>query len=398
MHLIDQQLELMIRGKFAEAWVISERLEKEMPDDMRHKFNRAWFILNQGDLQKGYQLLDNGRYLNVYGSPVPPTSKPLWNQKDSLKGKTVIINSEGGLGDEIIHARFAQDIQQRGGTAIISCSDSLREIFSTIPGVSKVINIKEFATTPHDYWVPGFSCCWLFGHTYKTLPNKPFLTAKPESVNIWKNVIKGDKPKIGIRWSGNPKFEHQQFRIFPAEGLTNLADKYPDYKFFSLQRDNDVKELPESITDLQYHLISWIDTLAAIQNLDLVITSCTSIAHAAASLGKPTWVILPILPYHIWAYGDTRCPWYGDEVRLYRQKKFGEWDDVFALIESELVEYFKDYKPEKPTEPKVLSEDEARLKAALNTTNQVNVVNNDGSINIEATEVKPKKQSKNKTK
>ena len=112
---------------------------------------------------------------------------------------------------------------------------------------------------------------------------------------IWKNIINSEKPKVGIRWSGSPLFEHQQFRIFPPEPLIDLY-KYSDVQLYSLQRDTDTRELPEEIIDLQHIIISWEDTTAAIENMDLVITSCTSIAHLSAAMGKPTWVIVPLLP------------------------------------------------------------------------------------------------------
>ena len=126
--------------------------------------------------------------------------------------------------------------------------------------------------------------------------NNPYISANPLSVDVWKNIIKSDKIKVGIRWSGSPLFEHQQFRIFPPEPLIDLH-KYKEVQFYSLQRDTDTRELPEEIIDLQHLIISWEDTAAAIMNLDLVITSCTSIAHLAGALGKRTWVISPILPF-----------------------------------------------------------------------------------------------------
>ena len=344
MHLIDQELELMLRGKFSDAWRLSQRLEKETPNDLRHKFNRAWFLLSHGDFQKGMQMLDCGRLINVYGGPLLNTNKPIWNGKDSLEGKTMIINLEGGYGDEMIHARFATDIAERGGKAILRCSDNLKDLLKRIKGVSSCINFSEVPITPHDYWAPGFSCGWLFGYTYKTLRNQPYLSAPDGSIEIWKTMMKLDKddsrPRIGIKWSGNPKFEHQQFRIFPAEPLINLAGEHDEFKFYSLQKDNDTKELPSGVTDLQHFLLSWIDTAAAIQNLDLVITSCTSIAHLASAMGKPTWVILPILPYHIWAECKKHSSWYQKTTRTFRQKDFESWDDAFVDLEKELVKYF----------------------------------------------------------
>lgn len=338
MHLLDQQLNLMIRGQFKEGWKVNQLLEQTIPNDPRHLFNRGWFLIHQGKFQEGYQLLDAGRHISVYGNPQIQTTKPIWNKEDLYK-KTVILNLEGGLGDQIIHARFAKDIKKRGGKCIICCSPELFDIINTIKGATKCIPHNKTLKTKHDYWIPSFSAGWLFGYDFKTLPNTPYLQADPHSTEIWKGLIKSNKIKVGIRWSGNPSFEHQQFRIFPAEKLLDFK-KYKNIQLYSLQRDDDIKELPEEIIDLQKLLISWKDTLAAIQNLDLIITSCTSIAHAASAMGKPTWVIVPILPYHIWTYGDKHSLWYQETTRIFRQKKFGNWDETFQELEEELIKKF----------------------------------------------------------
>lgn len=344
MHKIDQQLNLMIRGRFDDGWKLSEEMHQEHPDDLRHLFNRGWFLIYQGDLQGGFQCLESGRHLNVYGGGRIPTNKPIFNPAiHDMDGKTIILNMECGFGDQIIYARFANEIKKRGGTCYMSCDIRLHPIFSRVPGVEKCIVQKDVSTTPHDFWIPGFSSSWLFGHTFDTLPNDPYIFAKQESVEIWKNIIKSDKPKVGIRWSGSPLFEHQQFRIFPPEPLINLH-KYSDIQFYSLQRDTDTRELPEEIIDLQHLIISWEDTAAAIENMDLVITSCTSVAHLSAAMGKPTWVIVPLLPYHVWAYGTgeerEHSPWYPKTTRVFRQKDFGNWDKTFKNLEDYFVNYF----------------------------------------------------------
>jgi hypothetical protein len=346
MHLIDQQLNLMIRGRFGEAWKLAEQLEANDPTDPRAKFNRGWFLINQGKLQEGFQCLEYGRTLKVYGSGKPDTTKPIWNGQDDLTGKTVILNMEAGFGDQIIYARFATEVWKRGGIAILSCEKSLHSVFLRIPGTHKCITVEEISSTFHDYWIPGFSCSWLFGHTFETLPDQPYIFPKNESVEIWNTILNTEKKiKVGIRWSGSPQFEHQQFRLFPAEKLINLHKDYEHIQFYSLQRDTDTRELPEEVKDLQHLIISWEDTVACIQNLDLVITSCTSIAHIASAMGKPTWVIVPILPYHIWANGDKHSPWYEDTTTVFRQTKFGKWEDTFEKVTAELNTLFP-----KPTE------------------------------------------------
>ena len=335
MHLIDQQLNLMIRGRFEEGWKISEELNRDFPNDPRARFNRGWFLINQGKFQEGFQSLEFGRPLNVYGSGKPNTTKPVWDQSD-LTGKTVIINMEAGYGDNIIYARFATEVWNRGGKCILCCDKTVHGLFSRIPGVSECITLDQVATTYHDWWIPAFSCSWLFGHTAETMPKEPYIFAKHESIDLWQTILKSDKKKIGIRWSGNPKFEHQQFRVFPPKNLINLHKDFPDCQFYSLQKDNDIHELPDQVVDLKHLLLSWEDTAACIQNLDLVITSCTSIAHLSAAMGKPTWVVVPILPYHIWAYGGDHSPWYQDTTRVFRQKTFGKWEEPFESVKTEL--------------------------------------------------------------
>jgi ADP-heptose:LPS heptosyltransferase len=340
MHLIDQQLNLMIRGRFEDAWKLSEQMEKINPEDMRHKFNRGWFLINQGDLQGGFRNLECGRFLNVYGDSKIPTQKPIWNQEDGLENKVVIINLEGGFGDQMLYARSAKEVINRGGRCILCCDARLHPMLSRCPGVSECITVRQVPTTRHDYWIPGFSASWIFDYTFDTIPKDPYIFANPMSIPLWKEIIKGDKPKVGIRWSGSPLFEHQQFRIFPPEKLLNLAKYKDQISFYSFQRDTDTRELPEEISDLQHILISWEDTAAAISNLDLMITSCTSIAHLSAAMGKPTWVIVPMLPYHCWAYGNEHSPWYPETTRVFRQKTFSGWDETFEELENHLVKHF----------------------------------------------------------
>jgi hypothetical protein len=283
--------------------------------------------------------LEAGRHLNVYGSGRLNTTKPIWDQSD-LTGKYVILNMEGGFGDNFIYLRYATEIWRRGGHAIVCADAQLHSLIYRIPGVEKCITISEVAQTYHDWWIPAFSSSWLFGHTFDNLPKEPYMFSNTNSVEVWKTFLNTEKPKIGIRWSGNPQFEHQQFRIFPANKLINLYKQHDNLQFYSLQRDDDLRELPEGIVDLQHLLISWEDTAACIENLDLVITSCTSIAHLASAMGKPTWVITPILPYHIWAYGGDHSPWYQDSTRVFRQTIFGKWDNTFESISEELSKRF----------------------------------------------------------
>ena len=333
--LLNLQLAAGLRGDFTEGWRIAKILEEERPRDDRAAFNRGWYVLQQGDLQKGMELMDRGRTISVFGSELlPDDAPPQWDGVASLSGKTVLLRGEGGFGDEIANVRFAADLAARGARVVVSCHLGLMSLFARAPGVAEVIPHAHINRTRFDYWVPAMSAARWLGFTYETIRGEPYLSPDPAFVEKWRARIKPGGFRVGIRWSGNPKFEHEQHRKFPPEPLFGLAH-IPGVTLYSFQRDSDIRDLPEAITDLQFELGTWEDTAAAMAHLDLVITSCTATAHLAGALGKETWIILPVLPYYLWALPGDRTVWY-KTARLFRQERFGEWNDTLRRVEDSL--------------------------------------------------------------
>lgn len=394
MHEIDEMLRLQLEGRHAEARALSDKLENIGPAKildpkgqntqdiwMRHCFNRGWFMIQEGDYQTGCQLLENGRFLDVYGSPPLRTDAPIFNpSQHSIKDKSIVVSLEGGYGDEIIHARFATNFKKQGAKEVyIAAAPELVSVFERIEGVDKVILRNQVNTVSHDYWVPGFSAGWISGCDFNNFPNKPYLTPQKDSVEVWKEFVNSDKIKVGIRWAGNPKFEHQQFRRFPENYITNLA-KYPELQIYSLQKDHNLIELPENVIDLQHLLISWEDTMAAIANLDIVITSCTSIAHISAAMGKETWVMVPILPYHTWTFKSPEndsSPYY-ECVKLFRQVEKSKWNVPFQKMYAALEEKFNLVHIDQPNEDRVTK----RLNMGCGLNKIEGFVNADLSVNV----------------
>ena len=390
MHEIDLMLRFQMEGKNKEARALSDKLEDIGSDKIldpfgnntediwnRHCFNRGWFMLQEGNYQLGSKLCEYGRALNTYGSPQAQTNKPLFNpEQHSIKDKTLIINLEGGYGDEIIHSRFAQTYKELGAKKVyLAAAPELVDLLSSVPGVDKVILRNQYQEYEHDFWLPGFSAGWLAGHTFESIPNEQYIFPKQDSIYVWKQIINSPKLKVGVRWAGNPKFEHQQYRRFPENFILNLA-KYSEIQLYSLQRDNNILELPNTIIDLQHLLLSWDDTAAAIANLDLVITSCTSIAHLSAAMGKKTLVMVPILPYHTWCYNSpdsTTSPYY-KSVKLYRQQEKSKWNKTFQNL-------YKDLETEYNLEHKDLP-NEDKIYKKLNLASRHNKV--DGFVNVDS--------------
>lgn len=369
MHEIDLMLKFQLEGKTQEARALSDKLEAIGPDKIldpsgnntediwnRHCFNRGWFMLQEGNYQLGSRLCEYGRVLNTYGNQQAATDKPLFNpEQHNIKDKTLIINLEGGYGDEIIHSRFAQTFKDQGAKKVyLAAAPELQTLLKSVPGVDDVILRDQYGKIEHDFWLPGFSAGWLGGHTFESLPNEQYIFPNVDSVKVWEKILTSNKIKVGIRWAGNPKFEHQQYRRFPENFILNLA-QYSELQLYSLQRDNNILDLPKNIIDLQHLLLSWDDTAAAISNLDLVITSCTSIAHLSAAMGKKTYVIVPILPYHTWCHqspeSDT-SPYY-KTAKIYRQRIKGKWNSAFQKLYSDLETEYKLEHKDLPDEDKI---------------------------------------------
>lgn len=321
IHPLDKALEYNIKGL---PNLGEEILRNQPQDDLRVLFNLGWHEMRHGNLKKGFEYLNYGRFINVFGLPAIPGQ--IWKD-ESLGGKTLLFRCEGGYGDQILNFRFAKRFQEMGARVLVSCASELKELFSRHGFIC--IDNEAIHFSYYDYWIPAMSASYILGLEYDDLDGSPYIIANNPS----KLFSKPNTLKVGIRWSGNPKFEDEQHRRFPPQLMIDLHDT-PNTTFYSLQRDeNCIDGLP--FADMREQLKTWEDTTNIIAGLDLVITSCTSIAHLAGSIGIPTWIVTPIMPYYTWSVPGEKSSWY-DSVRLFRQEKYGEWDTPFKNIRNEL--------------------------------------------------------------
>lgn len=321
VHKLDMQLLASTQGNFAEGWKLAQELELEEPSNDRAAFNRGWYLLRQGQIQRGYQLMDRGRREGVFGNKRPDVPTQPWDGR--AKG-IILLYLEGGLGDQIHQVRYAKNIAERGCKVIVCCTGQLASLFINVEGVSAVIQHEAVFGAYHDFWVAGMSAIVPLGLELENLSGKPYIS-KPV-------IIKGKRKRIGLRWSGNPRFEHEQHRTFNPDLLFN-AIKSVEADFISLQRDEGAELCPTWVQ--QVPLNNWEDTRRAIASCDLVITSCTSVSHLAGAMGVETWVVTPVMPYFLYALEGNKTPYY-DSFTLFRQENFGKWEEPFKAIEEAL--------------------------------------------------------------
>ncbi len=341
--LIDLQVLYNLIGEEEKAFEVSNKLMKLAPNDPRVLFNRGWHRMSRGDIIEGFSLLESGRLLNSYGDPLINSPLPILKEDSSISPYSkVLLYGEGGFGDEIIALRFAKHIHDKFKVKpIFACQRSLLPLVNQQDYVSLGLD-KEFVLgCYHDYWLPAMSSVFYLGEDSLKNLDSPYVELKKvEQMKQWKNLIREKtRPntlKVGLRWSGSSHFEHKEFRDIKTKELQRLL-KVKGVTFFSFQKGDSGEGVPDSTVNLDPLLKDWSDSFSALAQMDLVISSCTSVAHAAASMGRPTWVLVPTLPYFIWAEPGSKSRWY-KSVRLFRQKEFGSWEATLEDVASSLEE------------------------------------------------------------
>ena len=339
-YLFDLGLLYSVQGKFKESFEIMKKTEELFPNNDKVKYNKGWHEMLQGNLLEGFKLMNEGRKIGLWGNKIT-SHKPIWNYQENLKNKYLLFNCEAGFGDQIIFSRFIKDFKEMGAKIILSCSKEIVPYFSQYQEASCVIQQEAIPGVYHDYFMPSMLAPVILEKEYSDLNGKPYLFAKEEYIKKFKKIIGDSKKfKIGIRWLGRDGDDYIN-RIFPEELLFNSVNN-ENFEIFSLQKDlKNNNSIPKWINDLDVYLDTWDDTAGAIENMDLVITSCTSVAHISASMGKPTWIIIPMMMYYIWSWPlNETSPWY-DSVTLFRQEKYGSWEEPFNKIKNKLNEFLK---------------------------------------------------------
>ncbi len=129
--------------------------------------------------------------------------------------------------------------------------------------------------------------------------------------------------RIGLAWAGNPDLPADRRRSLAPDRLAPLFD-LPGVHFFSLQKGGPAAPEAFPLTDLMGDVQDFADTAALVANLDLVISVDTAVAHLAAALGKPVWLLNRFDSCWRWQAVRRDSPWY-PTLRLYRQPRPGDW-------------------------------------------------------------------------
>ena len=323
---------------FKEALQGFERALTIRPDFVAAHYNRALVLLQTGEFRAGFEGYE-WRWRNR-GTGFDPAAYhgalPLWTGRESLEAKRILVFSEQGLGDTLQFCRYLKVLAGRGATVIFEVQQPLTGLLATIEGASAVIARGE-PIPPCDFKCALMSLPLALKTTLDTIPStQKYLQADANTAFAWRARLGlQTRPRIGLAWSGNLQYPNDERRSIP---LAALIDGLPrEFEYFCLQKDirpEDRATLDATpfITELS---ADFAGTAALCECMDLVISSCTSIAHLAGALGRPLWILLAYNADWRWLEDRDNSPWY-PTAKLYRQAESGDWEGVATRIAADL--------------------------------------------------------------
>jgi ADP-heptose:LPS heptosyltransferase len=261
-----------------------------------------------------------------------------------IKDKKILLIAEQGYGDTILAARFIPRIRALGVTHLaFECKPELQPIFSQLP-IDEYFAPQqaEYEKSHFDYYCPLMSLMGVLAVDLTNIP-LPVAISIPDAAREKFHFIKSQyagKLKIGIVWSGSLTFKDNDKRACSLESFLQLTE-LPNIQLFSLQkgeREKDIDRLHANplVINLGDKLATFGDTAAAVDAMDLIVMTDSSVAHLAGSLGKPIMNLQQYKPYWLYYPESETTPWY-PSMRIIRQQNPGDWDGVFIQLKKRLA-------------------------------------------------------------
>lgn len=338
-------------GRADEALACFERATELDPTYAKAHYNKSLIYLIRGSFQEGWK--SHEWRFGFDSTLTKKFTKPMWNGRDAVDGKTVLLHCEQGLGDSLQFCRYATMVAALRAIVILVVPRPLVDLMNTLQGVTQVV-AEDDPIPEFDYYCSLMSLPYVFNTTIDTIPAKiPYLQANPQKKAYWQNKLSnssGKKLLVGLVWAGGHRPNQPELhatnrrRNIPLEQFSSL--KIPGVEFISLQKgaesEADLARLIETgwngpdIADFSNELQDFSDTAALLENLDLLISVDTSTAHLAGALGKNVWLLNRFDSCWRWLSERLDSPWY-PTLTLFRQSQPNNWTDVITQARIRLI-------------------------------------------------------------
>jgi tetratricopeptide (TPR) repeat protein len=297
-----------------------------LPDFELAELDLAFALLLGGEMAEGWRMYAR-RWRDGERMKRPAFFRPEleWKgpREQPLHGRRVAIYAEQGYGDVIQFIRYAALMQRDGATVYGVVHAELAELIEdSMPGVLCLNGQRRIEA---DFHVALMDLPVHYGTTLESVPAAvPYLKAAEDKVLQWRERLApwSGRFRIGLAWTGSPRQVNNMNRAMPLRELIAITE-LPGVQCFSLQKSDagelaDLPGAPAKLVDLTGEWRDFTDSAAMLQNLDLVITVDTAIAHLAGALARPVWVMLAPNADWRWLLDREDSPWY-PTMRLFRR-------------------------------------------------------------------------------
>jgi tetratricopeptide (TPR) repeat protein len=309
-------------------------------------WNKGVLELLLGRFEIGWRLYENRLNIN----PIVQTTKsynsiaPLLESTEDIKKYTkILVWPEQGYGDIIQFSRYVEKLSNLGAEVTFQVNEKLLPLFENLSYCNVITTNPEL--NEFDFQIPVTSLPRVFKTTINSIPDSvPYLTIKKEKISFWKDKIKpiNHRPNVGIAISGNPNQKDNLVRSVPLAKIAPLADLANLYLLQTdvLESDELTLSNNKAIIFLGKTLNSFEDTGAVIENMDLVVSVCTSAVHLSGALGKKTILMCRWAPDWRWLLDREDSPWY-PTLKIFRQESPGDWNSVITRVSDEISKLSK---------------------------------------------------------
>ncbi|WP_420402498.1 glycosyltransferase family 9 protein [Nisaea sp.] len=311
----------------AEKWF--ERATIVEPSMRGHSVALGVTKLRLGKWQEGWALYDlrEGRetLIQTLGHD------RVWDGSGDIDGKRVLVVGEQGFGDHIHFMRYCRLLKERGAYVIFLTRPEIQRLASWLPEIDEVVTNQD--KTRFDYAVMAMSLPRLFSTTPESIPlRQPYLSPPKRQSE---RETERSPFKIAIAWKGNPDNSRDAVRSCPAYLMAELVREFEHVEFTGLPFDLAAEKDPDlaAITPLCGEHADFAGVAEALGEIDLVISVDTSLAHLAAAIGKPTWILIGHHPDWRWLVHGADSLWY-ESMRLFRIDS--DWSELIQRVKKEL--------------------------------------------------------------